>query len=471
MLLDRSHILINDKIFLLLGVTIASFVVLLNEVVGYSLYSLLILILTIIYLHKTTNFLSYFSIVNVFVIFYLIFIYLGSIIVYSEHQTAIGRKYLLGVHLSLLLIVFTVWVVNKVLDYSPEELENFMKRSFEGDKPEIVEIIPFLLFTAIAIIIFINYLSELNKIPLLYLFSANNLDDLRFLATHGYKGNLFLANLSYNILLPFLSIIAFLKYLYFKNYKNYLKIFWAVSFWSLFFLTSFACLVTLQKAPLLIYFITLFIAYLVYKGKKINIKRILIITVISLIILIMLIYFVVVNFRFTELTGQGEKFEKSFQFLLFRLMFAQTWGLYSYFEVFPSIHPFLHGRSIGDIAWFFDENFIPAPFIVGKIVIPWAKVHVNTAYLGNAYADFGFWGVIFLSIILGTTLQSINIIFQRKRKTILRLAVYIFLIQAFARAALVSFFTTISTFGVIFVIIIWAIYEGTSHVLEKSVVK
>ena len=83
--------------------------------------------------------------------------------------------------------------------------------------------------------------------------------------------------------------------------------------------------------------------------------------------------------------------------------------LFEYFKIFPDKHPYLLGRSTQLFSWIHsDGNFNTANYVAQV----WWKDRftsgsANAIYIGNFWADFGLFGVMIITIILGFLIHYI----------------------------------------------------------------
>ncbi|MEC7848605.1 MAG: O-antigen polymerase [Candidatus Neomarinimicrobiota bacterium] len=96
-------------------------------------------------------------------------------------------------------------------------------------------------------------------------------------------------------------------------------------------------------------------------------------------------------------------FEIIFWSYIDRLFVIPSEVLFYYFEIFPDIHPFLFGSSSQLFSWMHTEGTFPISNYVAKIWwnMPDTSGSANAVYIGNYWSDFGWYGVIISTIILG----------------------------------------------------------------------
>jgi hypothetical protein len=116
-----------------------------------------------------------------------------------------------------------------------------------------------------------------------------------------------------------------------------------------------------------------------------------------------------------------------------RLFYLPAEIVYWYFTLFPRPEGFLHGRTIGDVAWLMGWEYFNAPNFVGRYGLEyWVEsVNANGAFISNLFADFGAAGVILGGLVAGALMQTLQIWLLRRPKSVFNLATYAYLVFAF----------------------------------------
>lgn len=84
----------------------------------------------------------------------------------------------------------------------------------------------------------------------------------------------------------------------------------------------------------------------------------------------------------------------------------------------------------------------------------------NVAFIGDAWADFGWFGILSQSLILGVFLQWTNLWFASCVSSAFALAVYVSLVVTARKFAQASLLSTLIGFGVIFLIAFYVICKN-----------
>jgi hypothetical protein len=116
-----------------------------------------------------------------------------------------------------------------------------------------------------------------------------------------------------------------------------------------------------------------------------------------------------------------------------RAFYDPAESIYYYFEIFPATMDYLFGRSIGKLAWLMGWEYFDVPNYVHIYRFPRGILSgsANAGFIANLNADFGLFGVALGGFSVGLLMQVIQISIFRRKKTILGLAIYSFLVFAF----------------------------------------
>ena len=110
--------------------------------------------------------------------------------------------------------------------------------------------------------------------------------------------------------------------------------------------------------------------------------------------------------------GRPNMINVIFNSLLNRLFIIPAEVLYQYFEIFPKSHQYLYGAGTNLFSWFSSkgDGTFPLTNYVAKYWwgIEFTSGSANTVFLGNFWAEFGFWGIIFSTIVVGFLLHLLS---------------------------------------------------------------
>jgi hypothetical protein len=163
---------------------------------------------------------------------------------------------------------------------------------------------------------------------------------------------------------------------------------------------------------------------------------------------------------------QGEKTYGSAMFWAAERIFLEpARALQLYFETYPAIHPFLYGTSTHAIAVLVGEK----DYVTPSVYIPTQVLGIeNTSYpspfIGEAWADFGYFGVVLASIAVGFLLQIYNVWFFNQRKPKLEeVALFISIILATIHLEASNLLTSLFSYGMLSSFIIYRMIRSRSE--------
>ncbi len=148
-----------------------------------------------------------------------------------------------------------------------------------------------------------------------------------------------------------------------------------------------------------------------------------------------------------------QTFGWAFKATTYRLTSEADRSLQLYYEVYPDVQPFMYGRSSSLINGLIGakipidelpERFIPTYYLGPSYLNTW-----NGAFIGVAWADFGYAGVIFQSLFVGALLYAYAFWFARARKTALVMGTQVGLMMASTRLSEVALSASLLTFGLL----------------------
>lgn len=295
-------------------------------------------------------------------------------------------------------------------------------RNLELPKINVNKNFLYLIFSFLIILVFIN-LFIYNGLPSLTAFNLIDVYDVRSNVVYG--GNLmgYLRPWVTKVIIPFIIAITFYK-------KSYLI---ATLFYCLQILIF---LYTGHKSYL---FSPILIISLMHFVKKKNIFINFLVAVFMVVLLSLILSITNINSLFAS--------------LFIRRTFFITAQNYFYYYDFFSRNDFVKlSHSILDNIFTY-PYLMPPPNIIGQVYYHNAESWVNTGYLSDAFMNFGFWGMLLFSVLLGLLLLLIDSI-----KTALPLKIAALFIPMFSLRSS-ALFTSLLTGGILLGIIILYFYS------------
>lgn len=371
----------------------------------------------------------------IFWIDFLLYSYLGSIIIYVFNElpfntvinSIIGgekTRFIVWSSISYTMIAFPLGMIfsnfvfkfrnQEILEYNLLPITNFISKRDSYVK------FPLYLLSILCIFVVVHVFLSLGTIPIIKAFTLNNeieVLQLRANIDSNFPGNVYLKNIFGLSILPILSYISFGYYLKTKSTADLI--------WYLLLLifTSLILTYNVAKAPLVRYFLgyVFFIVY--FKGEIPKTKL--------LKYFILIFFFLILSFVF--LGKKGGIVELLFSYnsgISGRLLISQVSSLYKHFELFPDIYPHIGFGSVSDLFALGESSKRSARLVLENVNPSWVQNEMggvfNTLFIGEAYANFGLVGVITMPIYVGFIIKSFHSILLRLPKTPLFLGILVF---------------------------------------------
>ena len=313
-----------------------------------------------------------------------------EIVAYTVLVTGIGM---------LLFQRFFFHISNKLIRKS---LQNFHKEWQKNASQHDFYVLLVFSLVAIAGVAYTYY--YLENLPWLYFImgAVNEAAEARIKAGRYFAGIEYIKNIFALALTP---ILCYISYCYKYKYKSFR---FNALFYMLFINTIMILIYNAEKAPILMFFIGLLMLDVLLKGK---------IKSTYFIVMVALIFLLIVG-MYTLLGTEAEGFESINTGPLGRIFQSQISGMYVHFYLFPDIHPFLDGAglpsSIGSILGF--DMYISSARMAAAYMYP-SKIAdntigvINTLFVGEAWANFGWIGVIIAPLIVGAYWNALYVLF------------------------------------------------------------
>jgi oligosaccharide repeat unit polymerase len=386
-----------------------------------------ILIFSLISMHSLIGVLALnrITIPGAFYLTYIFMIYIPAFYVYDDYVGAARNIYILSVISVLITVPLGIFLINYLYKFKRIEIKNYFT------SPPVVDS-TFNIYPTIFLIIIVSvfftlfYFSKIPTIPIFDLIKGSDvatltqsredsfkLLDPRWGGTYFFYIFLFLRTLVF----PILITVTLGFYLYTKKKK------WLYLFLLVLLVGSFYAISQLSRAPIAAIIMRMSIFLLLFYRGNINFKY-------ALVGLIMILsYPLIITMSYVE----DRTFYEGLEALVFRMTYTPAEDLYYYFEIFPSVHDYLHGQTlIKPILKLFDFNYFYIENYVARYISPGGLVsaHANAAFLSNLNADFGLLGVFLGTPIIAMFIQGIQIHLLRNQKNIYNMSIFAFLLYA-----------------------------------------
>ncbi len=383
---------------------------------------------------------------------YIAMIFLPSFAVFSDQPGVYRELYLFSVESVLITVPLGWYLATTVFQFNRSEIDLFFSSGVGRIITEEALISRCWMLLGICVLLTAAYLTEVKTIPLFYLLkNPGEFLEAALLREDSFK--LLDSPLSYlyfvvrSFLYPIVILLALGGYLQSRRKK------WLVTLWVAIFAGLFFASLSLAKSPVAVIALLVGIFFYLYNNGRINKK------VVALFLVLVLIFPVaVMTYAYADesvdswvaLTAIG-----------FRLFYLPAEVVYYYFEVFPNQIPYLHGRSIDKLATLLGTKPFDTTNAVGIYAYPQglASVSANGAFIADLNADFGIWGVILGGVVAGVIMQSIQIFLLRRRKTIVTLAAFAYVVIGFWFLNSTSLPIVLASDGVIFAVVLVLLLE------------
>lgn len=294
--------------------------------------------------------------------------------------------------------------LNKLLRFNPKKAlasyHEYLRNAINEDKG----LIPLMVFSMISLISVIYTYWSLKDIPI-FIFMAGLADEAsiaRAAASRGFEGIEYIRNIFGLGMTP---ILCYSAYCYKRQSSKYL---YKVIFNVLFVLSVVILFYDTQKGPILTFLIGFLFLKVLYDGQ---ISR-------KFFSSILLCVFAMI-FGMYVVLGEFDNVISINQGPLGRIFQSQIAGLFYHFDIFPDQREFLWGASFPPLLLsLFNVEHIRSARAVMEIVNPAGVAAgmagvINTLFIGEAWANFGWIGFIFSPIIVGTVIQFSFIAFLK----------------------------------------------------------
>ena len=367
------------------------------------------------------------NIYSILILFHLFFhVYIGSYLIVigysrnsvlnqiSDPDLIIRTFYYISFSILLLYLGFKIsdlFFKNK----SSIAFNDFLKRPLENYNVKgenfLVFLFKFLLLFCFASSIYVTYVNgEIPFVKLLFnsqseLLLSRNDFNLNF------KGIKLIKNVIFEQLTPLLCL-----FFYALKSKKYSYKYW---FYFSLLLSIYAAVFSGAKSPIIVLFINLFVLRYYLIG-KISSKQI----IKTFLVLIMLVLIIIL------LASGDSNFSLALEYLFNRIFIDEVSGTFLMFDIYPSTYDHIYFQSLSEfLSNLFGFNKVDNAqratmlYAFGERAESGLFNQLSTYFLGEAWANFGFYGVIVGPIYIGFILGFFINLIIRAKKTFLSVSV------------------------------------------------
>lgn len=329
--------------------------------------------------------------------------------------------------LTILMILFplTQLVVGRLFGFNAQlEFNRYLHKPVRTsvDKNKTLFQLAFVALSGISVLAVAYTLLKTSNLPILELLKGNTseLAKMRIDASRGISGyGVYIRNIFGIALTPILSIIA---YVYAAQTK---ELFWKALFFVLFISSVLISTYDLAKSPIFFYIIMLILAAVYSKALTLNWKKISGYLITGIVLLVGM---------YIAIQGvtEVESFLSYNSGPIGRILLAQISPFFLHLDTFSHSISLLEAKGLPSfIVGFFDIEQVRSARMVMENVFPenidkGTGGVLNTIFLGEAFASFGYIGVILSIIYIAIFVQVLYMILIRLQKTPVIIALFVY---------------------------------------------
>ncbi|MFB5085931.1 oligosaccharide repeat unit polymerase [Psychrobacillus sp. PGGUH221] len=328
--------------------------------------------------------------------------------------------------LTILMILFplTQLVVGRLFGFNAQlEFERYLHEPVRTsvDKNKRIFQLAFTALAAISVLAVAYTLLKTHSVPIFELLKGNTEDlaKMRIDASRGFSGNVYIRNIFAIALTPILSIIA---YVYAIQTR---ELIWKTLFFTLFIFSVLISTYDLAKSPIFFYVIMLILTRVFSNSLKLNWKKISGYLIAGTVLL-------VVMYIAIQGVTEVESFLAYNTGPIGRIILAQISPFFLHLDTFSHSLSLLEAKGLPSfIIGFFDIEQVRSARMMMENVFP-ENVDkgtggvLNTIFLAEAFAMYGYFGVIAAIIYVAAIIQIIYMLFLRLRKTPVVIALFVY---------------------------------------------
>jgi hypothetical protein len=354
---------------------------------------------------------------------YLAMIFFPGFFTYSIELDPFRRSFLIAIVSVVITVPLGFVLASWFCKFHESETDAFFLKPLEAnaDPAGVLPLVSALL--GVGFVLLVLYLRQVGTVPLFYLLKhPGDYYKLMFLREDSFKllnsPLMYAFYLARGLLFPFLITVSF-GYFLWTRHKQWLNAFLIAGASGIFFAS-----LSLAKTPVAVIFLVLALFAYYYRHGSFSYKFVLFSSAIIFAFPLLVMYGVA-----QDKVGLGTLLQALFD----RLILGPSWDVYSYFEFFPAHRAYLHGASTHALASLFGMPVVNSANLVGLYQEPYGlgSINANGAFISDLHADFGLAGVLIGGVLTGVTMQLFHIYLVRRRKTVVTIATYAFLVYAF----------------------------------------
>ncbi|MCD7034466.1 oligosaccharide repeat unit polymerase [Metabacillus sp. GX 13764] len=321
----------------------------------------------------------------------------------------------------MLFMPLSMLLVGKLFGFQAEhEFKAYLEAPVYKEESSKLLFYLYVFFTFLAVAAIGYTILKVKSVPLLEMLKgADNLSELRITASKDFGGSTIIRNIFGIALAPLLSMITFVHFYQKKEYKWFFL--FAITTCGALFMQVY----DLAKAPIFFYMIMVILLLIYLRIIRLTWLRLGVLLGGAVVLLVVMYIFIM------GVTDPS-------QFLSYnkgpvgRMLLSQIAPFYLHLDLFTNRVDLLGGRSLpSSIIGLYDMDQVRSAKLAMEAFFP-AKVEagtagvLNTLYAAEAYANFGYAGLLIGTMYVGIYIQVVYMIFVRLPKTPLFLSLFVF---------------------------------------------
>lgn len=370
------------------------------------------------------------NMISVIYYYYLMFIsYIGVLLIfygYAENPVILlvtNKTIFLGwmlVSYTMIALPFGILIVKFLLKIRDSQ-KLFNKYAFKkivpllSKKDSFIRIFLYILtfLSLFSCIYMITTVKDIPQLNLLYLSNYSDVLYIRNKINREFHGIYLIKSIFFEQLTPLLSYITYSYYRLTNSFRD------KIWFFLMLFLSIFALTFSLAKGTLVVYIITFLILHIYING-YIKWKKFIMFLIVSLVFLLFMFLVMVKDSLLIVI-----------QYLINRIFVDQISGAFLMFEIFPSKYKHIEFLSLSKpiSLILFGQYSEPSTRIAMEYAFPKASELgymnlLSTLFIGEAWANFGWTGVLLGPIYIGIIIGSFYYFILKSKKTPILLGLF-----------------------------------------------
>lgn len=259
-------------------------------------------------------------------------------------------------------------------------------------------------------------------------------------------------------MIQFPAYFSFFAYIKMRTLKT---LRWTLLFGAYFLLAVITKTYDFQKAPILIYLMLFALVEMTcHPMRLITVLLVLIAVVLAMVGMYVLVFHFEGRILSPYNGPQG------------RLFFTQIAGFFHTLQIFPAQHGFLQGESLPTfitalldlpVSWNRSAAIVMRYVSPDNVLRRTAGV-MNTFFIGEAYANWGKWGLILGTIYVGVLYSFVQSLFLGARKTALTVTLYVIIVWNFTISFIGGFIDYIYSSNLLVLLVLYGILQRMSAI-------